>query len=149
MPNSYIKEFVHGDFGRTKPNLGALMETEVDILELDVEVCWFHQTITFKMILDKIFNLCSQLDVISFFGAWFFLLGATKLRELTRNGSHQKLSCNFFFVNHIQLFRGETQIWRWAILGNQNHFIPPKNAMSQLGTWSWRHINMAAHKRQR
>lgn len=34
---TYIKEFVHGDFGRTKPNLGALMETEVDILELDVE----------------------------------------------------------------------------------------------------------------
>lgn len=34
---TYIKEFVHGDFGRTKPNLGALMDTEVDILELDVE----------------------------------------------------------------------------------------------------------------
>ncbi|KAI4895556.1 hypothetical protein NFI96_027025 [Prochilodus magdalenae] len=35
--HSYIKEFVHGDFGRTKPNLCALMESEVDILELDVE----------------------------------------------------------------------------------------------------------------
>ncbi|KAK1802633.1 hypothetical protein P4O66_004276 [Electrophorus voltai] len=34
---TYIKEFVHGDFGRTKPNLGGLMETEADILELDVE----------------------------------------------------------------------------------------------------------------
>uniref|UniRef100_A0A3B4C9R8 tRNA pseudouridine(55) synthase n=1 Tax=Pygocentrus nattereri TaxID=42514 RepID=A0A3B4C9R8_PYGNA len=34
---TYIKEFVHGDFGRTKPNLCALMESEVDILELDVE----------------------------------------------------------------------------------------------------------------
>ncbi|XP_062865428.1 putative tRNA pseudouridine synthase Pus10 [Trichomycterus rosablanca] len=34
---TYIKEFVHGDFGRTKPNLGLLMEAEVDILELDVE----------------------------------------------------------------------------------------------------------------
>ncbi|XP_062400205.1 putative tRNA pseudouridine synthase Pus10 [Sardina pilchardus] len=34
---TYIKEFVHGDFGRTKPNLGELMKTEVDILELDVE----------------------------------------------------------------------------------------------------------------
>ncbi|KAF4075351.1 hypothetical protein AMELA_G00233730 [Ameiurus melas] len=39
---TYIKEFVHGDFGRTKPNLGALMETEVDILELDVEVCFIE-----------------------------------------------------------------------------------------------------------
>ncbi|XP_063054206.1 putative tRNA pseudouridine synthase Pus10 [Engraulis encrasicolus] len=34
---TYIKEFVHGDFGRTKPNLGELMKAEVDILELDVE----------------------------------------------------------------------------------------------------------------
>ena len=36
---SYIKEFVHGDFGRTKPNLGQLLNTETDILQLDVEVC--------------------------------------------------------------------------------------------------------------
>ena len=36
---SYIKEFVHGDFGRTKPNLGQLLNTESDILQLDVEVC--------------------------------------------------------------------------------------------------------------
>ncbi|XP_055495872.1 putative tRNA pseudouridine synthase Pus10 isoform X2 [Leucoraja erinacea] len=33
---SYVKEFVHGDFGRTKPNLGTLMNTTADILELDV-----------------------------------------------------------------------------------------------------------------
>ncbi|TSK18037.1 putative tRNA pseudouridine synthase Pus10 [Bagarius yarrelli] len=37
LSKSYIKEFVHGDFGRTKPSLGGLMKTEVDILELDVE----------------------------------------------------------------------------------------------------------------
>ena len=36
---SYIKEFVHGDFGRTQPNLGTLMRTNADILQLDVEVC--------------------------------------------------------------------------------------------------------------
>ncbi len=35
---SYIKEFVHGDFGRTQPNLGSLLDTTCDILELDVEV---------------------------------------------------------------------------------------------------------------
>ncbi|KAJ8002130.1 hypothetical protein DPEC_G00176630 [Dallia pectoralis] len=34
---TYIKEFVHGDFGRTKPNLCDLLETQTDILELDVE----------------------------------------------------------------------------------------------------------------
>jgi tRNA pseudouridine synthase 10 len=34
---TYIKEFVHGDFGRTTPNLGELLQAECDILELDVE----------------------------------------------------------------------------------------------------------------
>ncbi|XP_022086028.1 putative tRNA pseudouridine synthase Pus10 [Acanthaster planci] len=34
---TYIKEFIHGDFGRTKPSLGSLLKCEVDILELDVE----------------------------------------------------------------------------------------------------------------
>ncbi|KAM9770628.1 tRNA pseudouridine synthase Pus10 isoform 2-T2 [Menidia menidia] len=34
---TYIKEFVHGDFGRTTPNLCRLLETDTDILELDVE----------------------------------------------------------------------------------------------------------------
>ncbi|KAJ7375870.1 Putative tRNA pseudouridine synthase Pus10 [Desmophyllum pertusum] len=34
---TYVKEFVHGDFGRTKPSLGDLLKTETDILQLDVE----------------------------------------------------------------------------------------------------------------
>ncbi|KAF4523278.1 hypothetical protein B566_EDAN009401 [Ephemera danica] len=34
---TYIKEFVHGDFGRTLPNLGTLLGTPVDILALDVQ----------------------------------------------------------------------------------------------------------------
>lgn len=34
---TYVKEFVHGDFGRTKPNLCQLLKTDADILELDVE----------------------------------------------------------------------------------------------------------------
>jgi len=34
---TYIKEFVHGDFGRTKPNLCEILGTDTDILELDVE----------------------------------------------------------------------------------------------------------------
>uniref|UniRef100_A0A663N2N4 tRNA pseudouridine synthase Pus10 n=1 Tax=Athene cunicularia TaxID=194338 RepID=A0A663N2N4_ATHCN len=35
---TYIKEFVHGDFGRTKPNIGSLLNRTTNILELDVEV---------------------------------------------------------------------------------------------------------------
>ena len=33
---TYIKEFVHGDLGRTVPNIGQILETESDILQLDV-----------------------------------------------------------------------------------------------------------------
>lgn len=35
---TYVKEFVHGDFGRTKPNLTIILNRFVDILELDVLV---------------------------------------------------------------------------------------------------------------
>lgn len=37
---AYIKEFVHGDFGRTNPCVGEILEVgadKVEILELDVE----------------------------------------------------------------------------------------------------------------
>ncbi|KAK7103628.1 tRNA pseudouridine synthase Pus10-like [Littorina saxatilis] len=33
---TYVKEFVHGDFGRTQPNLGTLLNADCDILALDV-----------------------------------------------------------------------------------------------------------------
>ncbi len=33
---TYIKEFVHGDFGRTQPNVGTLLGHDADILSLDV-----------------------------------------------------------------------------------------------------------------
>jgi len=37
---TYIKEFVHGDFGRTEPNLASLLggDCETDLMELDVMV---------------------------------------------------------------------------------------------------------------
>jgi len=35
---TYVKEFVHGDFGRTTPSLRDLLEADVDILALDVKV---------------------------------------------------------------------------------------------------------------
>jgi len=34
---TYVKEFVHGDFNRTKPNIGTLLCCATDILALDVE----------------------------------------------------------------------------------------------------------------
>ena len=33
---TYIKEFVHGDRGRTEPSLGSILECKADILQLDV-----------------------------------------------------------------------------------------------------------------
>jgi tRNA pseudouridine synthase 10 len=33
---TYIKELVHGDLGRTIPNVGQILNTECDILQLDV-----------------------------------------------------------------------------------------------------------------
>ncbi len=33
---TYIKEFVHGDFGRTRPNISELLRSRTDILQLDV-----------------------------------------------------------------------------------------------------------------
>ena len=34
---TYVKEFVHGDLGRTTPNVSSLLECKTDILELDCE----------------------------------------------------------------------------------------------------------------
>jgi tRNA pseudouridine synthase 10 len=33
---TYIKEFVHGDLGRTTPSIGSYLNTDCDILQLDV-----------------------------------------------------------------------------------------------------------------
>ena len=33
---TYIKEFIHGDLGRTKPNMCSLLGVDVDIVALDV-----------------------------------------------------------------------------------------------------------------
>lgn len=33
---TYVKEFVHGDFGRTVPNVSSILGTRADILQLDV-----------------------------------------------------------------------------------------------------------------
>ncbi len=34
---TYVKEFVHGDLGRTQPNVGSILDCDADILQLDVE----------------------------------------------------------------------------------------------------------------
>ena len=33
---TYVKEFVHGDLGRTNPNIGTILGCDADILQLDV-----------------------------------------------------------------------------------------------------------------
>lgn len=33
---AYVKEFCHGDLGRTHPNLGTLLGCRTEILQLDV-----------------------------------------------------------------------------------------------------------------
>lgn len=33
---TYVKEFVHGDFDRTSPNMRKLLKSDVDIIALDV-----------------------------------------------------------------------------------------------------------------
>jgi tRNA pseudouridine synthase 10 len=33
---AYVKEFVHGDLGRTRPSVGDLLQCEADIIQLDV-----------------------------------------------------------------------------------------------------------------
>lgn len=39
---TYVKEFVHGDFGRTQPNLSSVIgDCQTDIIELDVTVILF------------------------------------------------------------------------------------------------------------
>ena len=35
---TYVKEFVHGDLGRTQPSICTILAKECDIIELDVEV---------------------------------------------------------------------------------------------------------------
>lgn len=35
---TYVKEFVHGDWGRTAPSVGSLLGCEADILQLDVNI---------------------------------------------------------------------------------------------------------------
>ena len=34
---TYIKEFIHGDLGRSKPSLCDIINSQCDILQLDVE----------------------------------------------------------------------------------------------------------------
>ena len=47
---TYVKEFVHGDFDRTEPNVAQILGCDVDIIALDVEV-------SFILILFTSFNL--------------------------------------------------------------------------------------------
>eukprot|EP00042_Codosiga_hollandica_P038487 m.313112 g.313112 ORF g.313112 m.313112 type:complete len:205 (-) comp55408_c0_seq6:30-644(-) len=59
---TYVKEFVHGDFGRTVPSLSSLLGTKADILSLDVEVC---PSLPFSAF-TSIFFLSARLDTVQF-----------------------------------------------------------------------------------
>lgn len=61
-----MKEFVHGDFGRTCPSLGTILNTNADILELDVEVRYFALTIYFLEKFNKILSISSNYYVTVF-----------------------------------------------------------------------------------
>ena len=50
---TYVKEFVHGDFGRTEPNVAQILGCDVDIIALDVEV---------KMLVYKFCDLSENLE---------------------------------------------------------------------------------------
>ena len=53
---TYIKEFVHGDLGRTLPNVGSLLGCQADILQLDV--CEVYDTVADIDVEDpKLFNV--------------------------------------------------------------------------------------------
>ncbi len=60
---TYVKEFVHGDFQRTKPNVRTILECpDVDILALDVEVT-ANFTMSQKMSLIKTILLFQAIDL--------------------------------------------------------------------------------------
>ena len=66
MTGTYVKEFVHSDFGRTVPNLGTLLaHRQLDILALDVLVSIiFYVYVTFNHCREFYEQIVSKKDVI-------------------------------------------------------------------------------------
>jgi tRNA pseudouridine synthase 10 len=54
---TYIKELVHGDLGRTTPNIGSILETEADILQLDVTNVFESQDQAEAMPIEELFKV--------------------------------------------------------------------------------------------
>ena len=52
---TYVKEFVHGDFGRTSPNLCSILKCDVDIVALDVEVVYISKILLGSDVLEPNF----------------------------------------------------------------------------------------------
>jgi len=57
---TYVKEFVHGDFGRTIPNLSALLDCDCDLLLLDVTQVEFNHPPFLKD--QPEINYCSMIE---------------------------------------------------------------------------------------
>lgn len=54
---TYIKEFVHGDLGRTVPSVGSLLNSEADILQLDVTNVYESLESVIHLPDDKLFEI--------------------------------------------------------------------------------------------
>ena len=52
----YVKEFVHGDFGRSQPNLGTLLNADCDIVTLDVTVSGTDLFTSFNLMHIQVFQ---------------------------------------------------------------------------------------------
>ena len=49
---TYIKEFVHGDLGRTEPSVGSLLGCAADIFQLDVLEVHTHGRLDLDLVVD-------------------------------------------------------------------------------------------------
>ena len=64
---TYVKEFVHGDFGRTSPNLCSILKCDVDIVALDVEVVYISKILLGSDVLNQSqFLLLCFIEISSF-----------------------------------------------------------------------------------
>lgn len=81
---TYVKEFVHGDFGRTHPSVSSILECKTDITQLDV--IWLYDNFgdrTWSGILDS--RMCSPFSQVSYNKANASLLLGESYEENTLN----------------------------------------------------------------
>jgi len=80
--SSYIKEFVHGDFGRTRPNMSTILGVDTDILELDVTVCI---TFYFNRPIEMCYNLSELNELKSLYRLIYVYESQSQLIVISSN----------------------------------------------------------------